>query len=96
MGVSSNILINYPGSGSLSLNGGADMACIVNAPYAAVAINGGADYYGTIMASTIDDHGGTNLHFDAADTTISGAVATTATAHATGSYNTLAFHALPY
>lgn len=96
MGVSSNVLINYPGTGSLSLNGGADMACVVNAPYAAVAINGGADYYGTIMASTIDDHGGTNLHFDAADTTISGVVATTATAHATGSYNTLAFHSLPY
>ena len=80
----------------MSLNGGADMACIVNAPYAAVTINGGADYYGTIMASTIDDHGGTNLHFDAADTTISGQTASTATATATGSYNTLAFHALPY
>ena len=96
MGKSSNIQINYNGTGSLSLNGGADMACIVNAPNAAVTINGGADFYGTIMASTIDDHGGTNLHFDAADTTISGSTANTATATLTGSYNILAFHSLPY
>jgi hypothetical protein len=96
MGASSDIVINYPGNGSVSLNGGADMASVVNAPYAAVTVNGGADYYGTIMANTIDDHGGTNLHFDAADTTVSGAAASTAIANATGSYNTLALHALSY
>ena len=72
------------------------MFAVVNAPNAAVQLNGGADYYGTIMASTIDDHGGTNLHFDAADTTISGQAASVATATATGSYNILAFHSLPY
>ena len=72
------------------------MFCVINAPYAAVQVNGGSDFYGTIMAYTIDDHGGTNLHFDAADTTISGAAASTATATATGAYNTLAFRSLPY
>jgi hypothetical protein len=51
---------------------------------------------GTIMAYAIDDHSGTNLHFDAADTTNSGAAASKATATATGSYNILAFHALSY
>jgi hypothetical protein len=94
--VSSNIQINYPGNGSISMTGGPQMFCVLNAPNSAVTIGGGADYYGTIMASTIDDHGGTNLHFDAADTTISGATASTATANATGAYNTLAFRSVPY
>lgn len=94
--VSSNVQINYPGTGTLSMTGGPQMFCILNAPNAAVTIGGGSDYYGTIMASTIDDHGGTNLHFDAADTTISGATASTATANATGAYNTLAFRSVPY
>jgi hypothetical protein len=72
------------------------MYAVVNAPNAAVVLHGGADYCGTIMAYSIDDTGGTNLHFDAADTTISGNSASTATAHATGSYNILAFRSLPY
>jgi hypothetical protein len=48
------------------------------------------------MANSIDDHGGVNLHFDAADTTLPGASATTATANAGGSYNTLSFRSVPY
>jgi hypothetical protein len=94
--VAANIQINYPGTGSLTMTGGPQMYCVINAPNAAVSLNGGSDFYGTIMANTIDDHGGTNLHFDAADTTISGATATTATANATGSYNILAFRSVPY
>lgn len=94
--IAANIQINYPGTGQISLTGGPQMYAVVNAPNAAVQLNGGADFYGTIMASTIDDHGGTNLHFDAADTTISGQSASVATATATGSYNILAFHSLPY
>ena len=99
--VSSNIQINVPplglpGSAAITVTGGPQMFCVINAPYAAVQVNGGSDFYGTIMAYTIDDHGGTNLHFDAADTTISGAAASTATATATGAYNTLAFRSLPY
>jgi hypothetical protein len=94
--VSSNIQINYPGNGSIVMTGGPQMYCILNAPNAAVTLGGGSDFYGTIMAYTIDDHGGTNLHFDAANTTISGATASTATANATGAYNTLAFRSVPY
>jgi Tfp pilus assembly protein PilX len=95
-GVAANFMINYAGTGTLTFTGGTSMYTVVNAPNAAVVLHGGADYYGTIMASTIDDSGGTNLHFDAADTTISGATAATATANATGSYNTLAFRSVPY
>ena len=95
-GVAANLQINYAGTGTLTFTGGTSMFAIVNAPYATVVLHGGADFYGTIMENTIDDSGGTNLHFDAADTTISGATASTATAHATGSYNTLAFRSVPY
>jgi hypothetical protein len=94
--IAANIQINYPGTGTLTMTGGPQMFCVINAPNAAVTLNGGSDFYGTIMANTIDDHGGTNLHFDAADTTISGATATTATANLTGSYNILAFRSVPY
>jgi Tfp pilus assembly protein PilX len=95
-GVSDNIQINYAGTGSLTMQGGPSAYAVVNAPYAAVVMGGGSDWYGTIMANTIDDHGGINLHFDTADTTLSGATAATATANATGSYNTLSFRSVPY
>jgi hypothetical protein len=94
--IAADIQINYPGTGTISVTGGPQMYCVINAPNAAVTLGGGSDFYGTIMASTIDDRGGTNLHFDAADTSISGAAATTATATATGSYNILAFRSVPY
>jgi hypothetical protein len=95
-GVAANLQINYAGTGTLTFTGGANTYAVVNAPKAAVVLHGGADYYGTIMAYTIDDSGGTNLHFDAADTTISGNSASTATATATGSYNMLGFRSLSY
>lgn len=100
-GISSNIQINVPsigtpGSAAITITGGPQMYCVLNAPYASVSVQGGSDFYGTIMAYTIDDHGGTNLHFDSADTTISGQAASVATATATGSYNILAFHSLSY
>jgi hypothetical protein len=72
------------------------MCAVVNAPNSSVTLHGGADFYGTIMANSIDDSGGTNLHFDSADSLLNGVTATTATATATGSYNSLAFHSMPY
>jgi hypothetical protein len=95
-GVAANFMINYPGTGTLTFTGGTSTYAVINAPNAPVVLHGGANYYGTIMASTIDDSGGTNLHFDAADKTVSAVTAATATANATGSYNTLAFRSLPY
>jgi hypothetical protein len=95
-GVASNLQINYAGTGTITMEGGAGCYAILDAPNAPVVLHGGADYYGTIMANTIDDLGGTSLHFDVADTTISGHAASTATATAGGSYNILAFHSLPY
>jgi hypothetical protein len=88
--------IVYNGTGTISMVGGPGAYAIVNAPHAAVVFQGGANFYGTVMANSIDDHGGVNLHFDAADTTLPGASATTATANAGGSYNTLSFRSVPY
>ena len=95
-GISANLAIVYSGSGTLGLQGGAQMCAVINAPNAAIQFNGGSDFFGTIMANSIDDHGGINLHFDTADSTVPGVVASIATATATGSYNTLAFHSLSY
>jgi hypothetical protein len=95
-GVSENVQIVYNGAGTLSMQGGPQMCAVVNAPNAAVTLSGGSDFFGTIMANSVDDHGGVNLHFDAADLTLAGASASMATANATGSYNTLAFKSLPY
>jgi Tfp pilus assembly protein PilX len=95
-GVASNLEIVYNGTGTISMVGGPGAYAIVNAPHAPVVFQGGANFYGTVMANSIDDHGGVNLHFDAADTTLPGASATTATANANGSYNTLSFRSVPY
>jgi hypothetical protein len=95
-GVASNLQINYAGTGTLTFTGGTSDYLVVNAPNAAVVLHGGADLYGTIMANTIDDSGGTNLHFDQADGNIGGVTATTVTATATGPYTSLSFKSLPY
>jgi hypothetical protein len=94
--IAANLQFNYPGSATINMVGGPSSYAVINAPYAAVVMKGGSDFYGTIMANTFDDSGGVNLHFDAADTTISGTTASTATATATGSYNTLSFRSVPY
>ena len=95
-GVSSNIMIVYNGTGTISMAGGPQMYAVLNAPNAAVTLSGGSDFFGTIMANSIDDHGGVNLHFDKADAVLAGQTASTALANATGSYNQLSFKSLPY
>jgi len=95
-GVAADLIFNYPGTQTVGMVGGPSAYAVLNAPYAAVAMNGGSDWYGTIIANSIDDHGGVNLHFDAADTNISGNTAATATATATGSYNILSLRSVPY
>jgi hypothetical protein len=94
--IAANLVINYPGTGTVNMVGGPSAYAVLDAPYAAIVMKGGSDFYGTIMANSFDDSGGINLHFDAADTTISGNAASTATANASGSYNTLALRSVPY
>ena len=62
--IANNFLINYAGTGTIKLSGGAKTYITVNAPNADVQIKGGTDLYGSIIAKTISDLGGTHYHFD--------------------------------
>ena len=59
-----NLQIQYAGTGGIKITGGASTALMVYAPNAAASLVGGAGVYGSIMAATIDDHGGTAVHYD--------------------------------
>jgi PilX N-terminal len=60
----SHLQVVYGGTGGVQLNGGAMTAMVVYAPNAAVTFNGGGDFYGSVVASTVDDTGGAAIHYD--------------------------------
>ena len=62
--IANNFLINYAGTGTIKLSGGAKTYITLDAPNADVQIQGGTDLYGSIIAKTISDLGGTHYHFD--------------------------------
>jgi hypothetical protein len=54
----------YAGTGNIKLNGGAHTTALIYAPNAAATFNGGGDFYGAVVANTIDDTGGARVHYD--------------------------------
>ena len=60
----SQFRIDYAGSGQIKLNGGTASAGLVYAPGAPVSFSGGSDWYGGVVAATVDDTGGTHVHND--------------------------------
>src|SRR5262245_35404334 len=60
----STFQVQYAGSGAVKLNGGAHTVAMVYSPNAAVSFNGGGDFYGSVVGSTIDDTGGARIHYD--------------------------------
>jgi Tfp pilus assembly protein PilX len=54
----------YAGTGGIRLNGGAHTTALIYAPNAAASFNGGGDFYGSVIAQTIDDNGGASIHYD--------------------------------
>jgi Tfp pilus assembly protein PilX len=54
----------YAGSGNIRLNGGAHTTALIYAPNAAASFNGGGDFFGSVIANTVDDNGGAQLHYD--------------------------------
>jgi hypothetical protein len=94
-GIAANLMINYAGTQSISIVGGPQAYFVLNAPLAALTLNGGSDIYGALIAATIDDHGGVNLHFDTA-LTVSSDPSVTTYSSVTSNYNTIAFRSLPY
>ncbi|MDE3156002.1 MAG: pilus assembly PilX N-terminal domain-containing protein [Acidobacteriota bacterium] len=56
--------IDYAGTGTVKLTGNAQTAAVVYAPNAAIRFTGGTDWYGAVIAGTLDDAGGTAIHYD--------------------------------
>jgi hypothetical protein len=54
----------YAGTGNVKLNGGAHTTALIYAPNAAASFNGGGDFFGSVVAATIEDNGGAQVHYD--------------------------------
>ena len=63
-GVPSNLLLVYGGTGKIDLSGQADSYGIVYAPLAAVKLSGKADWFGAMVVNTLNDSGGSAIHYD--------------------------------
>ena len=64
--ISSNFQIQYAGSGSVNVSGGASSAGIVDTPNAPLNLSGNATWYGALIGSTITDSGGATIVYDRA------------------------------
>jgi hypothetical protein len=62
--VPNQFVINYGGTGDMTVTGGTDAYAVINAPNAAIKFRGGSDFYGEAIGKTIDDQGGTNFYWD--------------------------------
>jgi len=60
----SNLQIQYAGTGNVKLAGGASFSAMVYAPNAAASFSGGGHFYGSVVAATVTDTGGAQIHFD--------------------------------
>jgi hypothetical protein len=56
--------IQYAGTANIKLEGGSNSAGLIYAPNAAVSFAGGSNWYGGVVAKTVDDQGGTKIHND--------------------------------
>lgn len=61
---SSMLQIQYAGTGTVKVSGGVSTAAMIYAPNAGVQLTGGSDFYGSILSKTLDDSGGTDIHYD--------------------------------
>jgi Tfp pilus assembly protein PilX len=59
-----NFQIEYAGTGTLHLGGGADTTAMVYAPNAPIEINGNHGFYGAIVGSTVINNGNADIHYD--------------------------------
>jgi len=60
----SDLQILYGGSNPVKFSGGSDAYAILYTPGAPVTIGGGGDLYGAVVGSTINNSGGTSIHYD--------------------------------
>jgi hypothetical protein len=62
--VAGNFQVNYGGTGNVKVAGNSSAYEVINAPNAALTFTGGSNFYGSAIGATVDDKGGTALHFD--------------------------------
>jgi hypothetical protein len=62
--IAGNFQVNYAGTGTVKVAGGADAYEVINAPNAALTFTGGSNFFGSAIGATVQDTGGTALHFD--------------------------------
>jgi Tfp pilus assembly protein PilX len=60
----SQFLINYAGTGSVTLSGGTASAAVLYAPNASLNFSGGTDFFGAVICAALTDSGGAALHYD--------------------------------
>jgi hypothetical protein len=76
-GIPLNFQLVYGGTLPITVSGGTDSYAVLYAPKSPVSLSGGADWFGAMVVGTLDDHGGTAIHYDrslAASPTITAAV----------------------
>jgi hypothetical protein len=59
-----NVLINYGGTGTITLGGNASSYMNVDAPNATVSVSGNGDIYGRLIGNTLSWVGNGKFHFD--------------------------------
>ena len=64
-GQASNLQFYYAGSQPVKLSGNTASYAVVYAPNAPVNLSGGSHFYGAITGSTVNNSGGTAIHYDA-------------------------------
>ncbi len=61
-----NFQIVSGSSADIDLSGGSGDYAVVYAPNSAITISGGGDLYGAVIGSTVNNSGGTSIHYDRA------------------------------
>jgi hypothetical protein len=62
--IPTNFTINYGGTGNVIVAGGSAAFAFINTPNAPIVFNGGSNFYGSAVGSTLNDLGGTSLYWD--------------------------------
>ena len=62
--IPSNFQIQSRGDGAIKLNGGTQSSGMIYAPRGAITLTGGADFFGSVLGSTVTVNGGTRIHYD--------------------------------
>jgi Tfp pilus assembly protein PilX len=62
--IAGNFQVNYAGTGTVKVAGGSAAYEVINAPNAALQFTGGSNFFGSAIGATVQDTGGTALHFD--------------------------------